>query len=176
MTRLAISGSSGEELKAIRHKYAKRGLAMSRRRRWVLVEIALAAAMIASMPVPTRGFGSPAFQGSDCSPYKLPKGATFDQTAASKTYNTIQIFYRTPDGNQGTLVVPFDAIPATCVDPSVQAVVVSAQKADKEVQASMCKFVGDVLTGRVQLPPEKAKYFDRKFAEEWYRKTCLSIK
>ena len=31
----------------------------------------------------------------------------------------------------------------------------------------MCKFVGDVLAGRVQLPPEKAKYFDRKFAEEW---------
>jgi len=40
----------------------------------------------------------------------------------------------------------------------------------------MCKFVGDVLTGRVQLPPEKAKYFDRKFAEEWYRKTCLGTK
>jgi len=40
----------------------------------------------------------------------------------------------------------------------------------------MCKFVGDVLAGRVQLPPEKAKYFDRKFAQEWYQKTCLGTK
>jgi len=142
----------------------------------VLVKISLAVAMLVLTSLITQGFGAPAFQGSDCSPYRLPKGATFDHTAASKTYNSIQIFFRTPDGNQGTLLVPFNAIPATCVDPSVQSVVVSVQKADKEIQASMCKFVGDVLAGRAQLPPEKTKYFDRKFAVEWYQKTCLGTK
>ena len=150
---------------------------MIRGRKWlVAVEIAAAIAMIATMDIRSASGSTPAFQTSDCSSYKLPPGATSDHAALSADKNTVRIFYDTAGGKQGELDVPLNVLAATCTDPLVRAVVTEMQVADKQVKASMCKFVGDVLTGRVQLPPDRQPYFDRKFAEEWYQKTCLGTK
>jgi len=150
---------------------------MIRERKWlVAVEIAAAIAMIATMDIRSASGSTPAFQTSDCSSYKLPTGATLVQAAASQPDNTIQIFYAVPGGIGGKLVVPFDVLAATCTDPLVRATVISAQEADKRIKVGMCQFVGDVLAGRTQLPPDRERYFDRKFAEEWYREACLGTK
>jgi len=87
----------------------------------------------------------------------------------------IIIEYQAP-GAGGVLKIPFDTIAVTSADPRVRAAVLNYQGFARDIIQASCKFVGDLLAGRVQLPPDKAKYYDYKFAEEWYRKTCLGTK
>ena len=119
-----------------------------------------------------------ALQGTVCGDYSLPKGAQVHQLGTALDANgskIIWIEYQAP-GAGGKLTIPFDTIAVTCADPRVRAAVLNYQGFARDIIQASCKFVGDLLAGRVQLPPDKAKYYDYKFAEEWYRKTCLGTK
>src|SRR2546428_1450106 len=150
---------------------------MMRERHWpTAVEIAVIITMVVAISVAKGSGSTPALQTSDCSTYRLPEGARLVQAAASRDENAVRISYAMPNGNRGELIVPLSVLAATCVNPRVRATVVSVQETDTEVNAAMCKLVGDVLAGRTQLPPDRERYFDRKFAEEWYQKACLGTK
>jgi len=114
-----------------------------------------------------------AFPGSDCYAYVLPKGAAVYSVAVSADENTITMTYKTPNGNRGQLVVPLDAIAATCVDTQIRGAVAVAQEDQQKIKESMCRFAADVLAGRVQIPPDKRPHFDRAYMEKWYRTSCL---
>lgn len=110
-------------------------------------------------------------QGSNCAPYKLPPGAEIRELGSSEDENRITIVYRAPSG-EDTLIVPYDAIAATCVDPLIHGVVAHVHEQAREMHESRCKFVGDLLAGRTQLPPGKGDNYNLEYAEEWYRKEC----
>src|SRR2546425_1550843 len=119
-----------------------------------------------------------ALQGTICGDYTLPKDAQLSQlgTALDASGNKIIIIEYYVAGASSVIKIPFDTIGVTCTDLRVRAAVLNMQEFAVEVRQASCKFVGDLLAGRVQLPPDKAAHYDRKFAEEWYRKTCLGTK
>ena len=119
-----------------------------------------------------------ALQGTICGDYSLPKDAQLSQlgTALDASGNRIITIEYYVAGAASVLRIPFDTIGVTCTDLRVRAAVLNMQEFAVEVRQASCKFVGDLLAGRVQLPPDKAAHYDRKFAEEWYRKTCLGTK
>jgi hypothetical protein len=123
-----------------------------------------------------------AAEGTICGDYTLPPGAQVHQlgsTVDADGNRLIIIEYGPGDGPgtgpspSGLLKIPFDTIAVTCAHPTIRAAVLHYQQFARDIIQASCKFVGDLLAGRVQLPPEKAAHYDRKFAEEWYRKTCL---
>src|SRR5207245_11039439 len=87
----------------------------------------------------------------------------------------ISIEYQSPRAG-AKLTIPFDTIAVTCADPLIRGIVAHVQESSREMIQASCKFVGDLLAGRVELPPGKAADYDRKYAEEWYRTTCLGTK
>ena len=119
-----------------------------------------------------------ALQATICGDYNLPKGAQVHQTGIARDANgnkIIWIEYQAP-GAGGKLTIPFDTIAVTCANPLIRGEVARVQEIDREMIQVSCKFVGDLLAGRVQLPADKAAHYDRKYAEQWYRKTCLGTK
>ncbi|OLC29585.1 MAG: hypothetical protein AUH31_06500 [Armatimonadetes bacterium 13_1_40CM_64_14] len=113
--------------------------------------------------------------GAICGDYHLPEGTEVHQVGTALDANGNKIMIIEYEGSSsGVLKIPFDTIAVTCADPAIRAEVANLQKFARDLLLSSCKFVGDLLAGRVQLPPDKA--YDRKYAEEWYRKTCLSTK
>jgi len=139
----------------------------------LVVTSVIAACVVLNTPGSTA-----ALQGTICGDYTLPQGAEVHQMGGTLDANgnkIIIIEYQAP-GAGGVLKIPFDTIAVTCADPRVRAAVLNYQGFARDIIQASCKFVGDLLAGRVQLPPDKAKYYDYKFAEEWYRKTCLGTK
>src|SRR2546422_10984018 len=119
-----------------------------------------------------------ALQATICGDYNLPKGAQVHQTGIARDANgskIIWIEYQAP-GAGGKLTIPFDTIAVTCADPLIRGIVAHVQESSREMIQASCKFVGDLLAGRVEVPPGKAADYDRKDAEEWYRTTCLGTK
>src|SRR5256712_7988713 len=150
---------------------------MMRGRKWGVFTattlVAVTASVMLSGPVQAT-----ALQGTICGDYNLPKGAQVHQTGIARDANgnwIIWIEYQAP-GAGGRLTIPFDTIAVTCANPTIRGEVARVQEIDREMIQASCKFVGDLLAGRVELPPGKAAGYDRKYAEEWYRKTCLGTK
>lgn len=144
-----------------------------RHSRWLL-PVAMTALGIAMNTTIRISESAIAFPGSDCYPYVLPKGAAVYDVAVSAERKTITMTYSMPGGNTGQLVVPLDAVAATCVDAQIQGIVSVAQEEQQQIKESMCRFAADVLAGRVQIPPEKRPHFDQAYMEKWYRTSCLA--
>jgi hypothetical protein len=136
------------------------------------------AAIVVAVGVVVNTPGSAAaLPGSICGDYHLPKGAQVHQLGIALDANGNKIIIIEYEGSpSGVLRIPFDTIAVTCADPLMRGIVERAQEQDSALLKSSCKFVGDLLAGRVQLPPDKADHYDRNYAEQWYRKTCLAIK
>jgi hypothetical protein len=145
-------------------------------RKWGTLQ-AIAAVVVAIGGMFNVPGSAAALQGTVCGDYHLPNGAQLHQlgiTLDAKGNKIIIIEYEgSPDG---VLKIPFDTIAVTCADPLIRGVVERAQEQDRALLQSSCKFVGDLLAGRVQLPPDKADSYDRKYAAEWYRRVCLGTK
>ncbi len=139
----------------------------------VIAVVAVTMGIMIGNPRPTA-----ALQRPICGDYGLPKDAQLSQigTALDANGNKIILIEYYVAGATGELKVPFDTIAVTCADVRVRAAVLRMQEFAVEVIQASCKFVGDLLAGRVQLPPDKGAHYDRKFAEEWYRKRCLGTK
>jgi hypothetical protein len=143
-----------------------------RGRKWI-VTIAVVVLAVAAVVIARNSGSVTAFQGSDCFSYQLPKGAVAYMSAVAAERNTITIVYRMPDGSSGhKITVPFDAIDATCTDLQIREIVSSAHEGNRKIKESMCRFIADVLSGRVRLPPGKGDHYDLAYAREWYRKSC----
>ena len=148
-----------------------------RGRKWGVFTATTLVAVTASVMLNTLGSAT-ALQGTVCGDYSLPKGAQVHQLGTALDANgskIIWIEYQAP-GAGGKLTIPFDTIAVTCADPLIRGIVAHVQESSREMIQASCKFVGDLLAGRVELPPGKAADYDRKYAEEWYRTTCLGTK
>ena len=148
-----------------------------RGRKWGVFTATTLVAVTASVMLNTLGSAT-ALQGTVCGDYSLPKGAQVHQLGTALDANgnkIIWIEYQAP-GAGGKLTIPFDTIAVTCADPLIRGIVAHVQESSREMVQASCKFVGDLLAGRVELPPGKAADYDRKYAEEWYRTTCLGTK
>ena len=138
----------------------------------------VATSVIAACVVLNTPGSTAALQGTICGDYTLPQGAEVYQMGGALDANgnkIIIIEYQAP-GAGGVLKIPFDTIAVTCADPLIRGIVAHVQESSREMVQASCKFVGDLLAGRVELPPGKAAEYDRKYAEEWYRTTCLGTK
>ena len=117
-------------------------------------------------------------QGTICGEYNLPDGAQAHQVGIGKDANgnaIIILDYQSTSG-PGILTMPFDTIAVTCNHPLIRGVVAGAQEGDRQATQWSCKFVEDLMAGRVQLSPSMRDSYDRAYAEQWYRKTCLGPK
>lgn len=145
-----------------------------RGRKWGVIMVVTVIAIIAAIIVRNPRSGA-AQQGTICGDYRLPEGAQVHQVGANwdaqgSKIIEIVIIYQGPSG-VGTIAVPFDTVAVTCADPKIRGELLNAQQAHRDVIEASCKFVGDLLTGVVQVPSNRV--FDHSYAEEWYRKTCL---
>jgi len=147
-------------------------------RRWGALLVIAAVAIAAGVMIRNTRSAT-AIEGRICGQYDVPQDAEVHQVGVTIDANKnpiIVISYRTTDGGRSDLTIPFDTIAATCSDSWIRGIVAGAQEGHREVIQSSCKFVGDLLAGRVQLPPDVREKYDRAYAEEWYRKTCLGTK
>src|SRR5207247_10528067 len=151
------------------------------RRKWGLLGmlIAITGVAVAASVMISRPRAATALQGTICGQYSLPQGAEVSELGVTRDANKkliIAILYKTPDGGSGQLTIPFDTIAATCSDPKIRGIVAAAQEEDTKATQSSCKFVEDLMAGRVQLPPDVRDTYDRAYAEQWYRKMCRGTK
>jgi|SRR2546425_8246846 len=142
--------------------------------KWGVLKVTAAVGVAIGVMLNTPGSAA-VLPGAICGDYHLPEGTEVHQVGTALDANGNKIMIIEYEGSSsGVLKIPFDTIAVTCADPAIRAEVANLQKFARDLLLSSCKFVGDLLAGRVQLPPDKA--YDRKYAEEWYRKTCLSTK